>query len=137
MSSFYEKYMLYKHKYLTLKKQQGGESFTLTVQEPWFTLIQKGIKTVEGRLNRGIFSKLKKGDIVTWLNKKSNKTVKVRIMEIKKYTSFETMIEKEGIEKILPNQGFKTVDEAVKVYRQWYSVKDERVGVLGIHMQVV
>ena len=29
------------------------------LSEPWFSLIKLGIKTVEGRLNKGVFSKIK------------------------------------------------------------------------------
>lgn len=40
----------------------------INVQEPWFTLIKKGIKTVEGRLNKGKFCNLKINDTITWNN---------------------------------------------------------------------
>ena len=34
------------------------------LSEPWFSLVKLKIKTVEGRLNKGIFVNLKVGDII-------------------------------------------------------------------------
>jgi hypothetical protein len=34
------------------------------LSEPWFTLIQLGLKTVEGRKNKGKFKEMKVGDII-------------------------------------------------------------------------
>lgn len=34
------------------------------VSEPWFSLILLGLKTVEGRLNKGRFHDMKEGDII-------------------------------------------------------------------------
>ena len=38
------------------------------LSEPWFTLISLGLKTVEGRKNKGRFKEMKVGDIVEWTN---------------------------------------------------------------------
>lgn len=40
----------------------------INVQEPWFSLIKKGIKNVEGRLNKGKFCNLKINDTIIWNN---------------------------------------------------------------------
>jgi hypothetical protein len=86
------KYIKYKMKYLDYK-QVGGKrkskkmnkkhllsrnidgkmdtikpNFTENVSEPWFSLILLGLKTVEGRKNKGRFTDMKIGDIVEWKN---------------------------------------------------------------------
>ena len=40
----------------------------INVSEPWFTYIKKNKKVIEGRLNKGTFSNLKKNDIVKFKN---------------------------------------------------------------------
>src|SRR5580704_6534311 len=42
----------------------GKKRFDFAIQEPWFTKILEGEKTVEGRLNRGRFTEFKVGDTV-------------------------------------------------------------------------
>jgi ASC-1-like (ASCH) protein len=49
-------------------KMLGGiqAQYTQHLSEPWFTLISLGLKTVEGRKNKGVFKEMKLGDIVKW-----------------------------------------------------------------------
>jgi len=49
--------------------QTGGEisiDYTENVSEPWFSLISLGLKTVEGRKNKGRFATMKPGQIIKW-----------------------------------------------------------------------
>jgi ASC-1-like (ASCH) protein len=39
-------------------------TYTKHLSEPWFSLIKIGSKKCEGRLNKGDFSKMKKGDYI-------------------------------------------------------------------------
>ena len=39
------------------------------LSEPWFSLIKLGLKTCEGRLNKGEFSKMKVNDTIEFLMK--------------------------------------------------------------------
>ena len=48
------------------------EKYTLSVDEPWFSLISLGLKTIEGRLNKGLFKKMEIGDIVKFTSIKKN-----------------------------------------------------------------
>jgi hypothetical protein len=77
---FYDKYIKYKTKYLNIKtggsKNKKNKNKIINnnnnnmnrfhVSEPWFSLISLGIKTIEGRKNKGIFKELKIGDVVEW-----------------------------------------------------------------------
>jgi len=147
MNDYYQKYIKYKEKYLQLKNSNnilvGGAKrksklkrqdyeFTITIKQPWFNLIKSGKKTVEGRLNSGLFAKLQIGNIITWLH--HDMKCKVKIISIKKYDSFRTMLEKEGLDKVLPT--IDNIDEGVKLYRQYYSEEREKVGVLAIEMEL-
>ena len=128
MTNYKDKYIKYKKKYMALK---GGETYHMNVQEPWFTFIKNGDKTVEGRLNKGRFAELKVGDIIIW-----QQECQVKISYIKKYDSFKEMLEEEGLDKVLP--GIKTIDDGVKVYRKFYTEEDEnKFGVLAIGLMLL
>jgi ASC-1-like (ASCH) protein len=43
-------------------------TYTKHLSEPWFSLIKIGAKTCEGRLNKGEFSIMKKGDKIIFIN---------------------------------------------------------------------
>jgi len=108
---------------------------TMPIQDPWFTHIRKGAKTVEGRLAGGFFGNLKKGDIVTVIGPK-RQTVMVEIIDTIKYKTFAEMLETEGLDKVLP--GINTIDEGVAVYRQWYSEdREKQRGVAAIRIKII
>ena len=54
----------------------GGTKYKKNVSEPWFTLISLGIKTIEGRLNKGDFKEINEGDVIKWTNNDFNFTRK-------------------------------------------------------------
>jgi hypothetical protein len=43
---------------------QKPTTYTENVSEPWFSLINLGLKTVEGRKNKGRFHDMQLGDII-------------------------------------------------------------------------
>ena len=134
--NYQKKYYKYKNKYINIKKKLGGSEniYTITVKEPWFSFIKEGKKKIEGRLNRGLFQKINKNDIVIWMNR--DQKVKVRITDKRVYKNFREMIEKEGLDKVLPS--IKTIDDGVNVYRQYFSETDEiNNGVVAIEMNVI
>ena len=129
---FFRTLIKYKTKYLSLKG--GGNEYTITVKQPWFDFIKCNEKTAEGRLNKGLFSKLKIGDEIIWLHQ--NLKYKVRISYINKYKSFKDMLQEETIQQVLPNMS--NIDDGVKVYRQFYSQSDEeKFGVVAIGMKII
>tara|TARA_A100001015_G_C14854802_1_gene657923 strand:- start:466 stop:885 length:420 start_codon:yes stop_codon:yes gene_type:complete len=130
-------------------KQSKIQYYEKGVQEPWFSLIKNGKKTVEGRLNKGDFSKMKKGDIVTWVNnikvtkngktKTLRKEVKTKITGVADYSSFYQMIKTERLKNTLPVPELKTIQQGVdNVYYKFYKPKDEKEkGVKAIRVQVI
>lgn len=100
--------------------------FDINVQEPYFSSILSGEKTVEGRLNKGKFLDLQAGDIL-----KINNEVEYKVLEKNIYTNFREMIEKEGLSNVIPDK--KTVEDALAIYRKFYTEEDElKYGVVGI-----
>ena len=110
---------------------------TCSVQDPWFTLIREGLKTVEGRLCKGRFAKFKKGDTVQWFNANNpQKKCVSKITNIVHYPTFEAMLKKETVEQVLP--GVPDVESGVKVYRRFYTKeKESEYGILAIHLDVI
>ena len=106
-----------------------------SVQEPWFTLIQAKLKTVEGRLNSGAFATFRKGDHICWSVKGSNKKCTCTVVDSVQYDTFASMLDVEGIKNVLP--GVPDVESGVKVYRQFYTrEREEAGGVRAIHLRV-
>jgi len=101
------------------------KEFNKHLSEPWFSLIKLGLKKCEGRLNKGDFSKMKKGDIIIFENSDFpfNRSFKCKITSIKNYNSFKQYLEKETLEKCLP--GIENIDDGVNIYYKYYKKKDE------------
>lgn len=124
-------------------KSNMSSTYEKTVLEPWFSLISNGVKTVEGRPKKGFFDKLKKNDIVIWTNNMTGKDrkCKTKITDVRYYNTFYDMIDKEGLDNVLPapGVGIKSVSDGVsKVYRQWYSAEiEKKYGVCAIEMKVL
>lgn len=114
-----------------------------SVLEPWFSLIKTGVKKIEGRPKKGMFSTLKKGDRIVWTNDLggNHRTCDTLITDVRYYDTFYQMIEAEKLENVLPASGcgIKTVSDGVdKVYRQWYDeVVEKKYGICAIEMKVI
>ena len=107
--------------------------YTKKVSEPWFSLMKLGIKKCEGRLNKGDFSRMKKGDTITFLNEK--RSFDCVITSIKEYKTFENYLQKEGLEKCLPS--IDTIEEGVEVYHKYYSKEyEKKFGILAIRIRI-
>ncbi len=95
----------------------------IRIQEPWFSLIKNKKKRIEGRLNKGLFASLKKGDTITIINNNSDDKINAKIKKIKKYETFEEYLSQEGLKRTLP--GIKTIKEGCDVYYKYYTKEQE------------
>jgi ASC-1-like (ASCH) protein len=107
---------------------------TFTVQEPYFSDIQAGRKTVEGR--RGALNKFKKyiGKIVYFLNEDASQ---VRITDVTCYPDLYMFLVEVGYKKAIPDA--KNIWEAVAVYHKFYtdaSIK-ESGGMCGLYFTLL
>lgn len=101
---------------------QDKNEHHVTLKEPWFTYIKEQRKTIEGRINKGLFKRLQSGDIVVFKNGYNQIKVKITSKEI--YPSFEEMLTKETLSMVLPN--IKSIPEGVNVYRQYFDENIEK-----------
>jgi ASC-1-like (ASCH) protein len=111
--------------------------FRKSVQEPWYTHIKKGQKTVEGRLNKSWVTSLNELDRVIWLKSgEESEHFSTYVEKLASYSTFEEMLRTEGLENVLP--GVETIEDGIQIYREFYSEDDEKkYGVIGIHMKLL
>ncbi|KAL8170885.1 hypothetical protein V2J09_022689 [Rumex salicifolius] len=72
-------------------------NFQLNVQEPFFSQLKDGSKTVEGRCAVGDYNRICTGDLIMF-----NKCLVMKVLEVRHYISFAKMLETEGLNKVLP-----------------------------------
>ncbi len=109
------------------------------VAEPWFSLIGLGAKTVEGRLNKGAFSGLRPGQVVTWTNAELGfeRSMRTKVVAVATYPTFAAYLRAETVKACLPAPGVTTVARGVSVYRRFYSAAAESEhGVLAIRLEL-
>lgn len=107
--------------------------YSFNLDDRWFNAINRkeNRKKVEGRLNKGKFKELKKGDLVKWISKKTGNEVVTKIKRITKYPDFVTYLTMEGIRNTLP--GVTNMEDALKVYYTYFTKEHEKeFGVLAI-----
>ncbi|GAB4859105.1 hypothetical protein Ancab_010570 [Ancistrocladus abbreviatus] len=104
-------------------------NFELHVQEPFFSQLKDGVKTVEGRCALVDYNRIVSGALVLF-----NKCLILEVQDVHCYASFAKMLEAETLEKVLP--GVLTIPEGVQIYRKFYTEEKERVnGVRAICLQ--
>lgn len=115
----------------------ASKSYNKNVSEPWFSLIKCGLKTTEGRLNKGDFAEMKRGDIITFTNDEmaslGTRSFQVRITSKRHYTSFEEYLQGETLKRALPP--IDTIENGVAVYHQYYTPEDAaKFGIVAIRI---
>lgn len=113
-------------------------TYTKHLSEPWFSLIKIGAKKCEGRLNKGDFSEMKKGDFIIFQNNDFGfpRSFRCKITSIHNYSSFENYLETETLEKCLP--GIDTIEEGISIYYKYYKKEDEEeYHIRAIRLKVV
>lgn len=106
--------------------------FHMICDEPWFSLIRKGIKPVEGRKNTPKHQKIQAGDFINFSNGKESFLAVV--LEIRTYASLEDYLKDATLQKALP--GVSSIEEAIEIYHQWSSPEEiQQHGFLGIFVQ--
>jgi ASC-1-like (ASCH) protein len=107
-------------------------NISINIQEPYYSLILQGKKTVEGRLNKDKFATIRVGDILELEPEK----IKFVIDEKNVYKNFRAMLKKEGIANVVPDKN--SIGEAVAVYYKFYTKEQEReFGVVAIKIHKI
>lgn len=102
--------------------------------------ILNGKKTIEGRLGKPRFIKLRVGDIVAirediWENNQIVKSIhdraRVGITQLLYFESLEEMLHAIDYTRALPNA--TSANDALRIYRQFFTIEDEKeYGVIAI-----
>ncbi|CAH6418588.1 Hypothetical protein POVN_LOCUS306 [uncultured virus] len=122
---------------MATENKEAPLSFVIEVSEPWFSLIAEGKKTVEGRKGTVIWSRIKAGSKLLFMEAKEKKRiVGAKATGVTKYPSIEAYLKEEGVNACLP--GVQTQEEGVAVYRSFWTNKEDIVtyGVLGIRFEL-
>jgi len=100
-------------------------TYTKHLSEPWFSLIKIGTKKCEGRLNKGDFSEMKKGDNIIFTNNDFDfpRSFCCKITSVYNYKSFRKYLESETLKNCLP--GIDIIDEGERIYHKYYTKEDE------------
>jgi len=109
-----------------------------TLKKQYIHMIQDGRKTVEGRINSGMFKSYKKDDLVRFFYMQNQQDdVTCKIEDAVPYRSFEEMLENEGVGCCIP--GIYKVSEGVRLYHQipGYEQKAKQHGVVAFKLKVV
>ena len=95
------------------------------LSEPWFSLVQFGIKKVEGRLNKGDFANMAVGDFILFTNNELGfeRKFQVEIQGVTHYDSFQLYLESETLERCLPT--VHNMQDGLSVYHKYYTKQDE------------
>lgn len=107
------------------------------LSEPWFSLVKLGLKTIEGRLDKGSFSNLKRDDIIVFYNDDfGHRECIVRILKVNRYDTFENYLKTESLKRTLP--GFTRINDGLNVYYKYFSKEDEsKYKIVAVHMALI
>lgn len=103
------------------------------LSQPYFDMVVKGEKTVEGRLCKGDWDNVKVGDLILFEANDSDKAVVVRVAGITKYDNFTDML-KATLSKALPGM---SMSSALSVYNSIYGDEQYDYDVVGLDIAVV
>lgn len=102
--------------------------------EPYFTFMQQGKKTIEGRVKKGYYRLVKPGDHIIIYNEEETKKLEVLVKRVTTYKSFREMLENEPFHQVLPDA--KNISDGINIYRRFYTPKQERqFGVVAIEIE--
>ena len=107
------------------------------VSDPWFTLIDLGLKTVEGRRYYGRFKDMQVGQVIQWINiNMGYRSVYTRITDLVVYQDLDSYLRTEGLNKCLPS--IKTIGQGIDIYYGIYAPEDiTATGMLAIRFELL
>ena len=134
---YYEKYLKYKTKYINMKRFIGGGEHEMKLDEPHFSNIKNGLKTIEGRIYDDKRKTISIGDSIKFINRNDSndnfeKTVN-NLQVFKAPISFGEVINEDNFKDLIPDA--ENVQEAVDVYENidGYMEKAATEGIIFIY----
>ncbi|KAI3959244.1 hypothetical protein MKW92_014623 [Papaver armeniacum] len=111
---------------MELVKMLKDVDYEIDVQEPFFTQLRVGRKTIEGRCAVGDYNRIGQGSLLLF-----NRCLILEVQDVRRHPSFAELLKTESLEKVLP--GVNTIEEGVQIYRNFYTEEKEKSnGVLAI-----
>lgn len=108
----------------------------MTLQKKWFDYVKNGQKVIEGRLKRRKFANFRIDDEIEISNDFNNDKLKIKIVDIKTYQTFEDFLKNNNIKNILPN--IQSIEEGLDIYNCIYSKEEEKeFGIIAIFMKLL
>lgn len=144
MENLKDKYLKYKIKYLKLKHSNmiGGALHNMDLNEPWFSLVNNGTKTIEIRIYDDKRRIIQIGDTITFTNNGNSFSKVVVDLAIwdnsnkKSYKSkFKDVIDWTNYKQLIPTAN--SPEEAIKVYQDipGYKEKAKDFGIIFIYLE--
>lgn len=113
---------------------EGNTLYQNHRDEPYFTYMKEGKKTIEGRLSKGLYAEVTSGDYIEVQNLTESDSVVVKVVAVRNYDSFMDMLTHEDIYSVLPN--ISDVTGGVAVYEQFYTKEQqEAYGVVALKVK--
>jgi ASC-1-like (ASCH) protein len=113
-------------------------TYKKNISEPWFSLIQFKLKTVDVRINHGDFSIMEIGDILVFTNKEFGweREITVEITKITEYDTFDRCLQYESTDQCLP--GIDSIREGLTVYYHYFTkTEEEDYGVKAYRFEIL
>ena len=104
---------------------------TINCEEPWFSLLEKGEKPVEGRKGKKKYRELRTGDKIHFQCTQSKKSFLATVEKVDCFNSLSDYLEEVTLEKALP--GITSFEAAQQIYLQWSTIEEiNALGFVGI-----
>jgi ASC-1-like (ASCH) protein len=124
----------------SIKNKTKMPDYIEHLSEPWFSLMNLGLKTVEGRKNKGKWKDMKIGEIIEWYNSDFlERKFTTRVIGKSTYSTFREYLENEGLDRCLPgiNPDYG-MEHALSVYYKYFTKEDEvEYGVVAIRLEKI
>lgn len=106
--------------------------YELYIRDPYFTQIEEGIKTSEGRIAKNWLRTIPIGSTLNFKQGKSDREVATLVRSLHIYSDFRSMLEEEGVESMLP--GCESVSDGVAIYEGLPRFKEQaaKFGVIAV-----
>jgi ASC-1-like (ASCH) protein len=107
-------------------KPLQNQNFSFKIDKEYFNYIKNGEKTVEGRILKDKYKDVKIENVIEFINRsKEEEKIFRKVTKIKTFDNFTEMINKIGVEKLLPNVSSKK--EGVNIYHAFGNYKNEEL----------
>lgn len=120
------------------KAKREDKTIEVTLKKIYVNYIQSGAKTIEGRINSGMFKSLKIGQTIRffYFQNQSDDAV-CKVIDIKNFESFKEMLEKEDYKKCIPSAYDK--HDAIRAYDNipGYRERANKFGVIAIYLELI